>query len=149
MNYHNITKDDMKNGDGIRVVLWVAGCNHHCKGCQNPLTWNPKQGLPFDHCALSEIYGELEKDYVSGITFSGGDPLHPDNRKGITELAKKLKFVFPDKTIWCYTGYIYDEVKDLEVMKYIDVLVDGKYEKDLPPAEWVGSNNQKVIRLCK
>ena len=151
MKYHNITKDDMKNGDGIRVVLWVSGCSHHCKGCHNPLTWNPKHGLDFDDRAKGEIFTELEKDYVDGLTLSGGDPLHPVNREAITELCKEVKQIFPDKTIWLYTGYQYDEVKDLEVIQYIDVLVDGKFEKEKadPNAMWVGSTNQKVIKLCK
>ena len=77
MRYHNITKDDMLNGDGLRVVLWVAGCNHCCPQCQNPVTWDPNGGLPFGEAERAEIFAELDKDYVSGITFSGGDPLHP------------------------------------------------------------------------
>ena len=82
MRYHNITKDDMLNGDGLRVVLWVAGCAHCCKGCQNPVTWDPDGGLPFDGAARAEIFEQLDKSYISGITFSGGDPLHPSNRLG-------------------------------------------------------------------
>lgn len=83
MRYHNITQDDMNNGDGLRVVLWVAGCEHHCKGCQNPVTWNPDDGLVFDKRAFNEIMKALEKPYVAGITFSGGDPLHPQNRGAV------------------------------------------------------------------
>ena len=79
MRYHNITKDDMLNGDGLRVVLWVAGCNHCCKECHNPITWDPNGGLEFDEAAKQEIFDELEKDYIHGITFSGGDPLHIAN----------------------------------------------------------------------
>lgn len=149
MRYHNITTDDMKNGSGLRVVLWVSGCLHHCKGCHNPETWNPNHGLIFDDRARGEILYELSKDHISGLTLSGGDPLHPNNRADITELVKFVKQIYPDKTIWCYTGYTYDEVKHLEVLRYIDVLVDGKYDRNLPPAQWVGSNNQKVIKLCK
>ena len=80
MQYHNITKDDMLNGDGLRVVLWVAGCGHACPGCHNPITWDENGGLPFDEAAKEEIFTELAKDYVSGVTFSGGDPLYPANR---------------------------------------------------------------------
>lgn len=151
MKYHNITKNDMKNGDGIRVVLWVSGCSHHCKGCHNPLTWNPKHGLEFDDGAKGEIFDELEKDYVEGLTLSGGDPLHYTNREAIAELCKEVKERYPNKTIWLYTGYKYEEVDDLELIQYIDVLVDGKFEKDKadPACEWVGSTNQKVIYLCK
>lgn len=149
MRYHNITKDDMLNGDGLRVVLWVSGCKHHCKGCQNPLTWNPNHGLEFDDKAEDEILLELGKDYVSGLTLSGGDPLYPTNRPQILDLVKKVKFLYPEKTIWLYTGYEYEDIADLEILQYIDVLVDGKYDKNLPPADWRGSNNQRVIRLCK
>ena len=88
MNYHNITHDDMNNGDGLRVVLWVAGCNHHCKDCQNPVTWNPADGIPFGLQDKEELYRELKKDYIAGITFSGGDPLHPSNRSAVDDLMQ-------------------------------------------------------------
>ena len=87
MRYHNITKDDMLNGDGLRVVLWVAGCEHCCKGCQNPVTWDPDGGLEFDEDAKREIFEQLDQPYISGITFSGGDPLHCANRGGVKQLA--------------------------------------------------------------
>lgn len=149
MNYHNITKDDMLNGEGLRVVLWVAGCEHHCKGCHNPITWDENGGLLFDKAAKQEIFEELKKDYVSGITFSGGDPLHIKNRTDITVLAKEIKEIFPSKTIWLYTGYTYEAVKDLEIISYLDVLVDGKFVKELSDVNyhWAGSTNQKIIRL--
>ena len=104
MRYHNITKDDMLNGDGLRVVLWVAGCGHHCKGCQNPITWDPNGGIPFDDAAKAEIFEQLDKDYISGITFSGGDPLYEANRADVTALAKEIKERYPKKDIWVYTG---------------------------------------------
>ena len=109
MNYHNITKDDMLNGDGLRVVLWVAGCSHYCSECQNPVTWDPNGGIPFDQAAREEVFAELSKDYISGITFSGGDPLYSSNEQEITELAKQIRERFPSKTIWLYTGYTWDE----------------------------------------
>ena len=96
MRYHNITKDDMLNGDGLRVVLWVAGCDHCCKGCQNPMTWDPDGGLLFDDAAKAEIFEQLEKPYIEGITFSGGDPLHCANRDGVKALAKEIKQKYPD-----------------------------------------------------
>ena len=99
MNYHNITTDDMLNGDGLRVVLWTAGCTHKCEGCHNPITWDVQGGLLFDDNAKTEIFHELEKDYISGITFSGGDPLHPANCQAITDLAKELRSRFPQKTM--------------------------------------------------
>lgn len=147
MNYHNITKDDMLNGDGLRVVLWVSGCNHHCKNCHNIITWDAKDGLPFDKGAEQELFEQLQQQYISGITLSGGDPLFPDNRKEITALTDKIKKYFPQKTIWCYTGYLWEEVKQLEVMKNIDVLVDGKFVEELsdPQLHWKGSSNQRVI----
>ena len=151
MRYHNITKDDMLNGDGLRVVLWVAGCAHACPGCHNPVTWDPEGGLPFDEAARREIYEELEKDYVSGITFSGGDPLHPANIRGVTELARQIRSDFPDKTIWLYTGSTWDEVRDLEVIRYVDVLVDGPFREDEKDStlHWKGSANQQVIDVQK
>ena len=94
MRYHNITKDDMLNGDGLRVVLWVAGCEHHCPNCQNPVTWDINGGLEFDEAAKKEIFDELEKNYVSGITFSGGDPLHTQNRKDVGALIEEIKEKF-------------------------------------------------------
>ena len=100
MRFHNITKDDMLNGDGLRVVLWVSGCNHCCQGCQNPITWDPNGGLLFDQKAKEEVMRELDKEYISGITFSGGDPLHPRNLSEVTELVKEIRERYPRKTIW-------------------------------------------------
>lgn len=149
IRYHNITKDDMLNGSGLRVVLWVAGCLHHCRGCHNPITWDLNGGLEFDEDAKEELFGALAKDYISGITFSGGDPLHPNNREGITALAKEVREKFPDKTIWLYTGYTFEEVRELEILQYIDVLVDGKFVEGLKDntLPWRGSSNQRVISV--
>ena len=113
MNYHNITKTDLKNGDGLRVVLWVAGCNHMCKECQNPETWDACGGLHFDDSAKQEIFAELDKDYISGITFSGGDPFFPSNREVVGELMQEIHKKYPNKTIWCYTGYTFEQIQDL------------------------------------
>ena len=115
MRYHNITKDDMLNGDGLRVVLWVAGCDHCCKECHNPVTWDPNGGLFFDEKAKAEIFEELEKDYISGITFSGGDPLHSANAYEVMMLAKEIKEKFPSKTIWLYTGYEWKDIKNMDL----------------------------------
>ena len=147
MNYHNITKDDMLNGDGLRAVLWVAGCNHACNECQNPITWDPDGGLLFDDSAKKELFEILDRDYISGVTFSGGDPLFPGNREEITKLAKEIKDKYPTKTLWLYTGYLFDEIKDLEVVKYLDVIVDGPFmiDKKNNQAKWKGSDNQRVI----
>lgn len=151
MRYHNITKDDMLNGDGLRVVLWVSGCNHCCKGCQNPVTWDGEGGLLFNEDARQEIFEELEKSYVSGITFSGGDPLYTSNVYEITELAKEIKSRFPEKTIWLYTGYEWEVIMDYPVMRYVDVVVDGKFiqEKQDNQLRWKGSSNQRVIDVAE
>lgn len=153
MNYQNITKSDMLNGDGIRVVLWVSGCGHHCEGCQNPITWDPNDGLPFTEAEKAELWAELEKDYVSGITFSGGDPLYPGNEPEIFALAKAVKEQFPKKTVWLYTGYTWDYIlKTMRpILDYIDVLVDGRYVKMLRDTQlhWRGSSNQHVIDVRK
>lgn len=147
MRYHNITKDDMLNGDGLRTVLWVAGCSHCCVECQNPITWDPRGGVPFDENAKEELFKELEKDYISGITYSGGDPLYPSNRECITNLSKEIRKKFPDKTQWMYTGFLWETIKDLECMNYIDVVVDGEFEVDKKDVQlkWKGSSNQRVI----
>lgn len=95
----------MNNGDGLRVVLWLSGCSHHCYNCQNPQTWNPDSGIPFDDSAKQEIFNELSKDYISGITFSGGDPLHENNLDEVLKLVQEIRISFPEKSIWLYTGY--------------------------------------------
>lgn len=147
MRYHNITKDDMLNGDGLRVVLWVAGCSHCCKECQNPSTWDPDGGLPFDESAQKEIYAELDKSYISGVTFSGGDPLHSANRMGVRKLIDEIKRDYPNKTIWLYTGDVWENLYDDPVIANVDVLVDGEFhieERDVKLL-WKGSANQRVI----
>lgn len=151
MRYHNITKIDLKNGEGIRTVLWLAGCTHHCKGCQNPITWDPEGGLEFDQTAKDELFGELAKDYVSGITLSGGDPMFERSRKAVLELVKEIKEKFPDKTVWMYTGDLYESVKAEPVMEFVDILVDGEYVEELRDTSlpWVGSSNQRVIDVKK
>ncbi len=147
MRYHNITKEDMLNGDGLRVVLWFAGCAHHCKNCQNPITWDPDGGLPFDESARQEIFEELEKDYISGITFSGGDPLYVGTREGLFELIQEIRGRYPRKTIWLYTGYLWEEICHLELIPYLDVVVDGRFVEELKDNNlpWKGSSNQRVI----
>lgn len=151
LNYHNITKDDMNNGDGLRVVLWVAGCEHQCINCHNPETWNLEDGLALDVPARKEIFEHLCKSYISGITFTGGDPFHTENREVIGELIEKIHYSFPDKTIWAYTGYLWNDVKDLAMVKHIDVLVDGKFCWSLLDSKlhWRGSANQRVIDVKK
>ena len=151
MRYHNITKDDMLNGDGLRVVLWVAGCSHCCRECQNPQTWDPNGGIPFDQEAKDELFEQLGKTYISGITFSGGDPLHKNNITEITRLAKEIREKFPDKTIWLYTGSSWESIQKEEIVRYLDVCVDGEFivEQKDTSLKWKGSANQRVIDVKK
>lgn len=147
MRYHNITKEDMLNGDGLRVVLWLAGCEHHCKNCQNPITWDPEGGLPFDESAKQELFEELEKDYISGITFSGGDPLYRGTREELQELIREIRNRYPRKTIWLYTGYLWEDICNLELISSLDIVVDGRFVEELKDNNlpWRGSSNQRVI----
>ena len=147
MNYHNITKDDMLNGDGLRAVLWVSGCTQCCDGCQNPETWELSSGIEFDKAAHDELFEALAPDYISGITFSGGDPLHPFNREEVLKIAKEIKEKMPEKTVWLYTGFLLEEIKDVIDLTNIDVLVDGEFKQELNDnnLKWVGSSNQRII----
>lgn len=151
MNYHNIETDNMLNGDGLRVVLWLAGCEHHCKGCQNPVTWDPNGGLYFDEKAFEEVMTELGKPYISGITFSGGDPLHPSNRAEVIILSQAIKTMYPEKIIWLYTGYSWEQIHRLPGIENIDVIVDGKFIEELADVTypWAGSINQRIIDVKK
>lgn len=147
MRYHNITKDDMLNGEGLRIVLWVSGCSHACTGCQNFQTWDEKSGILFDESAEEELFSLVKLDYISGLTLSGGDPLFPPNQKPLLSLVKKFKKLFPHKTVWLYTGSLFEEISHLPLIQFIDILVDGKYieaEKD-PSLHWRGSSNQKIV----
>lgn len=147
MNYLKIDKCSTSNGIGCRVVIWVSGCNHHCKNCQNPQTWNKDSGIPFDLDTIFEICNQLDKSYISGITFSGGDPLFPDNREIVWAISAVIKEYYPTKTQWLYTGYKWEEIKDLPIMDYLDVVIDGQYEDDKRDItlKWRGSSNQRVI----
>ena len=137
----------MLNGEGLRTLLWVAGCSHNCPQCHNPVTWDINGGLAFDEAAKEELFEELKKDYISGVTFSGGDPLHEKNRGEIGKLAEDIREKFPDKTIWLYTGYEWEEICGIPFLPNIDVIVDGEFkieEKD-NSLHWKGSANQRVI----
>lgn len=147
MRYHNITTDDMLNGDGLRTVLWTAGCTHRCIGCHNPITWDIDGGIPFDEAAEQELFEKLAPEHISGLTFSGGDPLHPRNRGEVTRLARKCRELFPEKTIWLYTGFLWEDISSLDIVPLLDVVVDGEFVKSLFDARlhWKGSSNQRVI----
>jgi len=149
LNYCGIYKSSLTDGEGWRVVLFTSGCNHNCKNCQNLKTWDKNYGKEFTDKTLNDLITYLNHDYIDGLTLSGGDPLFPDNREEVLRICKTIKTVLPNKTIWLYTGYLYEEVKDLEIMNYIDVLVDGPFieeQKDLT-LEFRGSRNQNIIKL--
>lgn len=171
MNYHNLTYPDMLNGDGLRVVLWLSGCSHHCYNCQNSQTWEPDDGILFDTDTKRELFNELEKDYISGLTLTGGDPLHENNIDDVFSLIEEIRVSLPTKNIWLYTGYTWEELfsrsynKDFicttttdrdaiyrqQIIKNVDVLVDGRYidsQRDIT-LKWRGSSNQRVINVQK
>lgn len=151
MNYHDIKKCDMLNGNGIRVSLWISGCEHNCNRCQNPQTWNVNGGIPFDEEAERELFESLKKPYISGITLTGGDPLHENNLQDVLNLVNKIRLLLPDKTIWVYTGYTWEQCLKHPVRKEIvykcDIIVDGRYINELRniTLSWRGSSNQRVI----
>lgn len=153
MNYHLIRTDDMLNGEGLRVVVFLSGCNHHCFGCHNPETWDENRGYLFTGEEVSKIINELNKEYISGITFSGGEPLHESNARVVFNLIQIIKAKYPTKTIWLYTGYdweyIFSNAPDIlkDIVSLCDVVCDGKFIKSLEDinCHWVGSTNQRVI----
>ncbi len=145
----------MLNGEGFRTVLWLAGCEHHCEECQNPITWDKCGGVEFTDEEKKELIESLDSEIVSGLTLSGGDPLATFNRAEVLDLVKEIKRLYPSKDIWSYTGYTYEQLLEdevaSEILTYIDVLVDGKYEKDLRDVSlnWRGSSNQRLIDIKK
>lgn len=147
MNYHNILKDDMLNGEDLGVALFVSGCEHNCYNCQNPQTHNFDSGILFDEKAKQEIFEQLEKPYIHRISYVGGCPLCEPNREEVTKIAKEIRIKFPEIKQWCYCGELWEKVKDLEIMQYLDVLLDGLYIEKLKDvnAKYIGSTNQRVI----
>lgn len=207
MNYLKIDKEDVCNGEGLRVVLWLSGCSHKCKGCQNPQTWDANSGIPFDESAKEELFRELDKDYISGLTLTGGDPLFESNLDDVlnlvtevnkryntpqdrvrvtdknnnilTSLPNRIRLSFPQKSIWLYTGYTFEQCqphtrrewfvkeyypndnelltesinfdKRAEIIENINVLVDGRYIDSLKDItlSFRGSKNQRLIDVKK
>lgn len=161
MKYADIKVADVANGLGVRVSLFVSGCNHHCKGCFNEDAWNFNYGKEFTEETIEEIIKDLDNPYISGLSLLGGEPLEYENQKGILPLVKRVKEVYPDKNIWCYTGFTFDrdvingmcnkwdETKEL--VSYIDVIVDGKFEEDKKSLslKFRGSKNQRIIDVKK
>ncbi len=148
MRYNKIRKMDISNGPGIRVSIFMQGCTFNCKNCFNPETHDFNGGNEFNFKTIEKILELSNLDYIVGLSILGGEPLHPKNIKGTTELAKAFKEKYPQKTIWVWSGFLFDKnLQDLEILKYIDVLVDGVYKDELhnPKLKWRGSSNQRVI----
>lgn len=161
MNYIKITKNDIANGEGIGIVLWVSGCSFHCKNCHNPQTWDFNAGTVFTDKTMQELLKALDKPYISRLTLSGGHPLEKENLLTVYEIVKKVKDVFPNKLIWIYSGMTLEEIKQtekfykeektnlpspLDILDYCDVLVDGRYIDELKDISLAfrGSSNQKI-----
>ena len=151
MNYLDIKHCNMVNGDGLRTVIWVSGCERKCKGCFSPYTHDFNVGIPFTKKAKNELFEDSKYDWCSGITLLGGEPLHPKNVETMIEVSKEYKELFPNKTIWVYSGYTLEEIKanpiQSEILKYIDVLCDGAFIESLKDVDlkWVGSSNQRIL----
>lgn len=155
MNYAEIKKTDIANGPGVRVSLFVSGCRHHCKGCFNPETWDFCYGKPFDQAAKEELLQALLPDYIAGLTLLGGDPLEPENTAALIPFLKEVRRLFPQKSIWCYTGDVYEKIckrsDAKELLQLIDVLVDGPFieaQKNIS-LRFRGSENQRLLDAQK
>lgn len=161
MNYGNIKYNDIANGEGVRTSLFVSGCTHHCKNCFNPETWDFNYGKPFTSEVEKEIIESLKPIHINGLTILGGEPMEPSNQKVLLPFVKKVKEMYPNKTIWCYTGYIFDSELlnnsrahcpwTRELLSYIDIIVDGEFKEDLKDItlRFKGSSNQRVIDVQK
>lgn len=160
MNYAGIEPINITNGPGLRVSLFVSGCNHHCKNCFNPETWDFNYGNKFDQETKNQIFKYLKEPHISGITILGGEPMDPLNQKDVADLITNIKSKYPDKTIWVYTGYTFEDFSEnekayteytLQILNNIDVLVDGPFietKKDLS-LKFRGSSNQRIIDINK
>ena len=148
MRYNKIRKMDISNGPGVRVSIFMQGCTFNCKNCFNPETHDFAGGQEFNQDTIDKVLKLCEPDYVEGLSILGGEPMHPKNIDGTKKLAKAFKEKFPNKNIWVWTGFLFDkDLKDKDVINYIDVLVDGQYVDSLhnPTLKWKGSSNQRVI----
>ena len=151
MRYNLIRKMDISNGPGVRVSVFMQGCQFHCKNCFNSETWDFNSGNEFNDETISKILELCKKEYINGLSILGGEPMNPVNVEGTTKLAKKFKETFPKKDLWMWSGYKYEDLKDKEVFNYVDVLVDGQYVDELHDStlKWRGSSNQRVIDIKK
>ena len=162
MNYGEIKKHDIANGRGIRVSLFVSGCRHHCKGCFNPETWDFCYGKEYTPQTESEVLEALKPDYIEGLSLLGGEPFEPENQPVLLDLVKKVRKLFPEKTVWCYSGYTFEELSGAvpspaftkntkELLSLIDILVDGEFvlEKKNISLKFRGSENQRILDVKK
>ena len=152
MRYNLIRKMDISNGPGVRVSVFMQGCDFHCKNCFNKDTWDFCGGKEFCDKTIDEILELCDKDYIKGLSILGGEPMDPRNIEGTTKLAKAFKERFPNKNLWAWSGFEFDKgLKGKEVLNYLDVLVDGTYKDELhnPLLKWKGSSNQRVIDVKK
>lgn len=151
MNYITIVKDDLINGEGVRCSLFVSGCSHGCDGCFNESSWDYRTGNVFGTDEVEVIMTELSKEYISGLSLLGGDPLMPKNISTVIDLCRTVKHSYPTKTIWCWSGYTLEEIQvnhAADILQYIDVLVDGKFNISLKNTSlpFRGSSNQRILR---
>ena len=152
MRYNKIRKMDISNGPGVRVSIFMQGCTFNCKQCFNPETHDFEGGKEFNEETIDRVIELCNNENISGLSILGGEPLHPKNIEGTTKLVKTFKEKLPDKNVWIWSGFSFDgELKDKEVLKYTDVLVDGRYVDELrnPTLKWRGSENQRVIDVQK
>ena len=149
MRYNLTRKMDISNGPGVRVSIFMQGCSFHCKNCFNQETWDFEGGQEFTDDTINKVLELSNKPEVKGLSILGGEPMHPTNIEGTTKLAKAFKEKYPEKSIWAWTGFQYEDIKDKDVFNYIDVLVDGQYKDELhdPTLKWRGSSNQRVINI--
>lgn len=159
MNYANIKYNDIANGDGVRTSLFVSGCRNYCKGCFNKIAWDFNYGEEFTQSILNDILKSLEPYYISGLSILGGEPLDARNIDTVTTILKETKNKYPNKILWVYTGYTWEELLNRDksdihtilALRHIDVLVDGKFDEDLYgiSLKFRGSSNQRIIDTQK
>ena len=151
MRYNKIRKMDIADGPGVRVSIFLQGCTFNCKNCFNPETHDFNGGEEFTDETIQEVLDLCDKEFITGLSILGGEPMHPLNIKGTIKLAKAFKERYPEKTIWSWSGFLIDNIVDKEILNYLDVLVDGQYVDELhnPTLKWCGSENQRVIDVKK
>lgn len=149
MHYGAIKKTDIANGLGVRVSLFVSGCRNHCKGCFQPQTWDFEYGKPFTKETEDEILEALRPDWIQGFSILGGEPMEPENQKVLLPLLQRVRSERSDKDIWLYSGYVYEEIKDSELLHYVDILVDGPFVEEMkdPSLTFRGSRNQRILNV--